>query len=100
MLSLHWGWAAHELATAGNDDGDSATSGDNNGDDTTSDDDDGDGATGATTMDNDTMGSGTMGYDDDDNNGCQRGRDPTINKRWKRGVGGDKHVMEGGVNNH
>ena len=34
---------------------------------------------------------------------CRRGRDPTINKRWKGGVGGDKHVMElgGGVNcNH
>ena len=42
------------------------------------------------------MGSGAMGYDDDDDNGCWRGRDPTINKRWKGGVGGDKHVMEGG----
>ena len=77
------------MATA--DDGDGETGDDNDGDGAT-----GNGATGATTMDDDVMGSGAMGYDDDDDNGCRRGRDPTINKRWKGGVGGDKHVMEGG----
>ena len=81
------------MATADDDDGDGATGDDDDGDGATS-----NGATGATTMDDDTMGSGAMGYDNDDDNGC---RDPTINKRWKGGVGGDKHVMEvGGVNNH
>jgi hypothetical protein len=75
LLGSRWDRAAHELATADDDDGDGAT-GDNN-------DGDGDGATGATTMDDDALGSGTMGYDDDDDNGCRRGRDPTIDKRWK-----------------
>jgi len=91
------------LATANDDDGDGATGDDNDGDGATGDDDDGNGATGngatrATTMDDDAMGSGMMGYgsDDDDDNGCRRGRDLTINKWWKGGVGGDKHVMEGG----
>jgi hypothetical protein len=61
------------LATADDDDGDGAT---------------GNGATGATTMDDDAMGSGAMGYDDDDDNGCRRGRDPTINKEVEGGSGG------------
>ncbi len=75
--------ATARRATGDYDDGDGATS----------DDDDGDGSTGATSMDDDAMGSGAMGYDDYDDNGCRRERDPTINKRWKGGVGGDKHVM-------
>ena len=90
-LGSRRGLAAHALATADDDDGDGATGDDDDGDGATS-----NGATGATTMDDDAMGSGAMGYDDDDDNGCWRGRDPAINKRWKGGVGGDKHVMEGG----
>ena len=98
-LGLCWGWAAHALTTADDNDGDGAMGDDDDGDGATGDDDDGNGATGnsamgAMTMDDDAMGSGAMGYDDDDDNGCWRGRDPTIK------VVGDKYVMVGGFNYH
>jgi hypothetical protein len=77
-LGSRRGQAAHALATAEDGDGNGETSVNDDGDGAT-----GNGATGATTMDDDAMGSGAMGYDDDEDNGCRRGRDLTINKRWK-----------------
>ena len=90
------------LATAGDDDGNSVTGNNDDGDGAMSDNDDGDGATGnsakgGTTMDDNVMGSGAMGYDDDDDNGCRRGRDPTINKRWKGEVGETSTPWRGGL---